>query len=208
MSCSKGTPMSNLLEKLKNAWHDVWTRAVATVLAAGILGGISTISPNVRGFLAAASLVPNWALVLLGAALLLCAMVMAVARRPKTQITFVGTEVKEDKRPDISFPLKVYCEMRNDSNRVVDVRLFTYISNAVKVKRFTPGALQLKFGQGQTAVWAPQPDAVERVAAYPRETFRAWVAPDEFNKVTLEGLRGRIGTLVLDVDGQKIDMPL
>jgi hypothetical protein len=79
---------------------------------------------------------------------LLVAIILAVARRPKTQITFVDTEVKEDKRPEIGFALKVYCEMRNDSNRMVDVRLFTYISNAVTVKRFTPGALQLKISTG------------------------------------------------------------
>jgi hypothetical protein len=217
--------MSNPL-KLKKIWHDpVWSKVIADQINRGIacgsglivavFGVIYAFFPAARKFLGASALVPHWALVVLSVALLLLAIMLAVARRAKTQsrsvdsglkITQIDVWIAEDKRPNISFPLKVYCEMQNDSNRAVDVRLCPYIPDAVKVTRFTRGALQLKFPTG----WLPQPDGLERVAVHPGQTFKAWVAPDEtrFTKVTLEGLRGRIGTLVLDVDGQTIDMPL
>jgi hypothetical protein len=192
---------------LKEIWHDpVWSKVIATVILGGISAIAAVIFPTIREFLGASSLVPHWAL--LSAALLFLAIILAVAQRskPRVKITQTDVSILEDPTPGRSFPLKVYCEMRNDSHRAVNVRLCPYIPDAVKVTRFTPGALQLKFPTG----WLPQPDGLERVAVLPEQTFKAWVAPDEtlFNKASLDGLRGQIGTLVLNVDGQEIKIAL
>jgi hypothetical protein len=95
---------------------------------------------------------------------------------------------------------------------MINVRIFSYISKYLKVKRFTPGALQLKFQAG--GGWSPNPSA-DNVAVLPGQTFRAWIAPDEslFHKASFDRLRskmgsGEMGTLVLNVDGQEFPMPL
>jgi hypothetical protein len=157
-------------------WDDpVWSKVIATGILA-VVAGISTRFPTVREFLVASSVVPHWILLcaarllLLGASslvppwilltaaavLVACVIVMAVARRSKPQTTSVDSAVKiklidvsmAEANTHIPFRLKVYCEIRNDSNRMVDVRISTYISKEVKVTRITTGALQLKFQPG------------------------------------------------------------
>jgi hypothetical protein len=203
--------MSNLL-KLKNAWHDVWTKAAATLLATGLLaGGSAILSSAVREYLGASSLVPHW-VALLGATLLFLAIIVAVARRPKPRVKIKLINVYHHVAPT-NLDSKVYCVMRNDSNRAVDVQISKYIPNELKV--VSPNAiaaLQLKF----------QPDgdpcpqkAVERVAVFPGQRFTAWIAPDEtlFKEALFDRLRskmgtGEMGTLVLNVDDQEYSMPL
>jgi hypothetical protein len=232
--------MSNLLTVTEKIWNDpVWSKVIATVIFA-VVAGISTRFPTVREFLVASSVVPHWillcaALLLLLVAssvvppwILLCAtlllllgIILVVARRSKPQTTAVDSAVKitlinvdardargaETKKP---FPLKVYCEMVNDSNRPVDVQIWNYISKELKVSYITRGALQLKFLTGVPFV--PNP-SVERVAVFSGQTFSAWIAPDEklFNKESFERSprgTGQMGTLVLKVDGREYRVPL
>ena len=204
--------MSNLL-KLKNAWHDVWTRAAAALLATGLLaGGSAILSSAVREYLGASSLVPHW-VALLGAILLLLAIIVAVARRSKPRVKIKLIDVNDHMaETDITFRLKVHCEMQNDSDRMIDVQIDDYIAKELKVMRKTPGALQLKFEPG--GGWSPNPSA-DHVAVLPGQTFRAWIAPDEalFNKASFERLRskmgtGEMGTLILKVDGREFPRPL
>jgi hypothetical protein len=185
----------------------VWSKVIATGILA-VITSFSTLVPAVREFLGASSPVPHWALAYRGAVSCHCDSKQS---KPRVKITLidVGDRIAET---NIPFRLKVYCEMRNDSNRTVDVRFDNYISTELKVTRIVPAALQLKFQPG--GGWSPEP-SVERVAVLPGQTFRAWIAPDEtvFNKAPFEWLRsqmgtGQMGTLVLNVDGQEIKIGL
>jgi hypothetical protein len=135
------------------------------------------------------------------------------SRRVDSAVKITLIDVYDRMAPTkIPFQLKVYCAMRNDSNRVIDVRISPYMSNELKVISNTPGALQLQFQPGGD--WSPDP-STDNVAVLPGQTFRAWIAPDEalFNKASFERLRGQMGkgqmgTLILNVDGQEFPRPL
>lgn len=127
------------------------------------------------------------------------------ASRPK--ITVLATSLSHsDVKPPLGFPLKMYVEMRNDHPRCINVRLSGYISSLVTLKTLPLDVLQIKY----SGTWMPENKTEERVAVLPRQQFRAWVGFDEstFTKEQLEQHRGKIGTLLLRVNGQTVDIRL
>jgi hypothetical protein len=169
--------------KQKNAWYDIWTRAVSTVLATAILGCFGALFSALfslftaagRRYLEAPLLVPHW-VALLSAALFFLAIVIAIviARRLKPRVKIKLIDVNDHRaETDITFRLKVHCEMQNVSNRTIDVQIDDYISKELKVMRKTPGALQLQFEPG--GGWSPNPSA-KHVAVLSGQTFSTAVS--------------------------------
>jgi hypothetical protein len=121
----------------------------------------------------------------------------------KPRITKTNTDVVEDKA--WGYPLKCYVEMRNDSTECVDIRISNFTPSTVTLKKFKIDVLQVKLRE-----WCPTGDGVDHVAVFSGQLFRAWLAPDEtkFTKGQIEGLRGKIGRLVLLINGQTWDVDL
>jgi hypothetical protein len=111
----------------------------------------------------------------------------------------------QDPTLKLTYPLKCYVELRNDSTECADVRVSEYKQQTVTLKKFTPDVLQVKLRE-----WYPQRDGIDRVAVLPGQLFRAWVGVDEakFNENQIRGLRGKIGTLVFSVNGKPVNVPL
>ena len=65
--------------------------------------------------------------------------------------------------------------------------------------------LQIKFNR-----YFPEPDSAERIAVLPRQLFRAWIGIDEtkFTDTQIMNLRGKIGTFVLSVNGEHVNLDL
>jgi hypothetical protein len=106
--------------------------------------------------------------------------------------------------PPASYPLKYRIKMRNDSSYAVDVQVSRYLQEVVPLKRFVTDVLQIKLGKAMQ----PERESVERVAVLPGQQFQAWIGVDEtkFDVRTLDALKGRVGTLVLAVNGREIEM--
>jgi len=192
---------------LKKIWRDpVWSKVIAAGIITAITATAGIIWPPVRGFLLTASLVPYWLFGLLGLVVVCAIVIVLDANRPKVHVTPVGdVEVGEDKTPGRSFPLKVSCVIRNDSSQSIDVQVFDYTPGTVTLKKFVTDVLQVKLRE-----WYPDKHGVERLAVLPGQQFKAWVGADEsrFTKDQLDRLRGQIGSLVLLVNGRRIDISL
>ena len=108
-------------------------------------------------------------------------------------------------QPTATFPLKVRCTMRNDSGALADVQLSEYKASAVTLKKFVTDVLQIKLRK-----WYPPDEGVERVAVLVGQVFKLWVGVDEgkFNEHSVNQLKGQMGTLVLTVNGEEVDVPL
>lgn len=101
--------------------------------------------------------------------------------------------------------MKCYAEMRNDSRSTIDVQVSHYRANAVPIKKMVLSVLQTRFNR-----YFPEPDGAERIAVLPRQLFRAWIGIDEakFTDSQIMNLRGKIGTLVLSVNGEHVNIDL
>lgn len=108
-------------------------------------------------------------------------------------------------QPAATFPLKVRCTMRNDSVALADVQLSEYKPSAVTLKKFVTDVLQIKLGR-----WYPPDEGVGRVAVLVGQEFKLWVGVDEgkFNENSVKQLKGQLGTLVLTVNGEEVDVLL
>jgi hypothetical protein len=123
------------------------------------------------------------------------------------KITVLATSLSySDVKPSLGFPLKMHVEMRNDHSRCINVRLSEYVSGFATVKNLPLDVLQIKY----SGTWLPEKKTEERVAVLPRQQFRAWLGFDEskFTKEQLEQHRGKIGTLILGVNGKTVNIPL
>ena len=103
----------------------------------------------------------------------------------------ISVEGKLDPTPGRGYPLKVYCEMRNNNLvNCADVRVVGYRPDTVHLKKFETDVLQLKIRKW----WYPDDQGVDRVAVLPGQQFRAWVGVDEnkFTKDQLDGLRKKL----------------
>lgn len=107
---------------------------------------------------------------------------------------------------EATYPLKLRMHLRNDSAVTVDIQLQEYRPELVTVKGFPTEVLQVRLRD----LWYPKEHGVGRIALYPGQQFEAWIAPDEskFNKAQVEGYRGRIGTVILLVNGQGVEIKL
>lgn len=105
-----------------------------------------------------------------------------------------------------TYPLKYYLELVNDSRKCIEVRVSEYKPSAVTLQKFVPSTLQL-FLEG---TWLPTPHSIEAVGLLPNQRCRAWIGVDanKHKKEDLERLEGKIGTLILAVNGKKVPFEL
>jgi hypothetical protein len=135
-------------------------------------------------FLLATSVVAHWLLGLLEL-IAVCAIVIAIAvRRPWPHIGIVSIEVPpRDSTPGKTwtYPVKVYCTIRNDSPMCSDVWTFDYRPGAVTLKKFVTSDLQLELAK---KFW-PIPDGVDHIAVVPNQQFKAWVGVDDNKSIQI-----------------------
>jgi hypothetical protein len=105
-----------------------------------------------------------------------------------------------------AYPLKLRMHLRNDSIVTADIQLQEYRPELITLMGFPTEVLQLRLRDS----WYPKDHGAGRIALYSGQQFEAWVAIDagKFNKAQVEQHRGRIGTLVLLVNGQNVEIKL
>jgi hypothetical protein len=107
---------------------------------------------------------------------------------------------------EADYPLKVRTIHRNDSAQCIDVRVSEWVPRSVSIKRpFPVEVLQVKL----RSEWSPKDCGTDRIAVHPGQLFQAWIGPDErFTREQLEGLRKKMGTLVLLVNDRATNIDL
>jgi len=97
--------------------------------------------------------------------------------------------------------------LRNDSAEAIDVRFQDFRPQFITTKKVVTETFQVWLAG---AFLPPQPHGIGRVAVIPEQQFATWLAIDEgrFNKAQVEEHRGKIGILVLLVNGQHYDIQL
>lgn len=105
-----------------------------------------------------------------------------------------------------TYPLKLRMHLRNESTFTVDLQLQEYRPELITLMGFPTEVFQIRLRDS----WYPKAHGTGRIALYPGQQFEAWIAPDigKFTKAQVEGHRGRIGTLVLLVNGQNVEIKL
>lgn len=182
-------------EWLKSIWNDsVWSKVIGGLIVSLILAILAAFRKK-RFTLAMR--------VLFGRAVPKAELPPS---KPKITVMNVDCPPIDPNPPQpLMYPLKCYVEMRNDSADTIDVRMINYKHNTVQAKQIVLGVLQVKFNR-----WFPVPDASDRIAAYPGQLFRVWIPMDEkgsFTNSAVNSLRGKIGTLILSVNGEEISVP-
>jgi hypothetical protein len=207
--------------RISRIWHDpVWSKVIAGVILALLAAAWATgahfgLWPQLLGTYP----IRVWLLLLLVAVTLLSLVFLLSGRntvlsaakernRPDLEPNITKIDVltvPPDKGLTLSFPLKCYVQLRNDSALCADVGLLEYRPGTVTLKSFAVDALQLKLRN-----WVPVDHGLERIAVLPGQLFRAWIGADDskFNAVQVNELRGRIGTLVFSVNGKRVDITL
>lgn len=209
-----------MLRILKQIWQDpVWSKVIAGIILAIIAAIWAGRHFDWWPRLLANYPTPLWFTVLIVAFGILAAAVvawkqlqlnLARAQTPSFDLepnikTIDVTIPPVNTEKILTFPLKCYVQLRNDSSACADVRLSEYKPNTVPLKEFVVDVLQVKLRS-----YLPSDHGVDRVAVLPGQFFRAWVAIDsaKFSADQLNQLRGRIGTLVLLVNGQQVNVAL
>jgi hypothetical protein len=114
------------------------------------------------------------------------------------KVTLIHVKATPPDKAGLTYPVKCYVELRNDSEVCIDVRMSDYKPNKMPPKLKLLNVLQLKFGNA----WVPSIVEADRIAVLPRQIFRIWIPIDE-SKYTAEmvnRLLGEIGEVVLSVD--------
>ena len=178
-----------MLELLHQAWNDpVWSKVIAGLIVPALLA-ILALGRRQR-FREAIG------------------VFLGHRRAPKPVITVINITappINPSPPTPLRYPLKCYVEMRNDSVSMIDVQVSNYHENAVPIKKLVLHVLQVRFNR-----WFPEPDGAERIAVLPKQLFQAWIGIDEatFTNSQIMKLRGKIGTLVLSVNGQQASIIL
>ena len=122
------------------------------------------------------------------------------------EIRKLSDRVEYDGVAAAAYPLKLRMHLRNDSTFTVDIQLQEYRPELITLMGFPTEVFQIRLRDS----WYPKDHGAGRIALYPGQQFEAWIAPDDskFNKAQVEGYRGRIGTLVLLVNGQNVEIKL
>lgn len=201
--------MSKWLSKF---WRDpVWSAVLAAVIAAGILEAVKRLSSGHSDgwpdFFRAYQ-IPFWLLIslifltFLGFALFWWRKDQLL--QPKIALTDVTTRPPATEK-GITYPLKCRVQFRNDSTLCADVSISGYKPDTVTIKKFLADVLQIKLRE-----WEPSDHGVDRLAVLPGQFFQAWIGVDEskFNAEQVSKLRGRIGTLILMVNGKRLNIDL
>src|SRR5262249_41603449 len=131
-----------------------------------------------------------------------------VAAPPTPQVRLDLTEVyaRQALGPNVSFPVKVFFQLRNESRAPVAVELSSFEKKQVILKQVPRAVLQVKRGD----VWWPEERGLELIAVAPAQYVQGWLGIDEtrFSVDVVKGLIGHLGTLVLSVNGELLSIPL
>src|SRR5271154_991692 len=121
------------------------------------------------------------------------------------KVSLVQVNATDPDKGRLTYPVKCYVELRNDSEGCIDVRMSNYKPNKVDAKLKLLNVLQLKF----SSAWVPVVET-DRVAVLPQQLFRVWIPMDEkkYNAQTVNELRGVIGEVVFAVNGKEIIIPI
>jgi hypothetical protein len=204
-------------ETFKAIWIDpVWSKVIATLVAAAILTSIAALWDKYTksGFkLSQITVVlPLWFLiVLLVGSFIFSVLILSKVLRSKYSfaptIKLTGVEVPDPiPNPPMSFPVKCHFTFRNDSQGCIDVAVSDFEPEAVTLKNLPIAVFQIQLNQR----WLPEDHGVSRIAVLPGQLFRGWIAPDEdrFSSTQARILVGRLGTLVLSVNGRVVRQKL
>jgi|SRR5271167_1042048 len=127
-----------------------------------------------------------------------------IRRHFSPMLTKIDVRISDE--PGKPIPLKVFVQWRNDSKKCVSVSLSEYRPERITLKRFVPSTLQILFQPR----WVPEPEAAALVAVLPGQLCQAWVGADEtkFNATQVEALIGKLGVLVIKVNGKDLSVQL
>ncbi len=178
-------------------WNDqVWSKVIAGLIVAGILGLLALITARLR----VAYPVPVWALLSVATVLIFSA-IWLYPRRPNPIVHVTNVVATPPDGSILGFPLKLYVTFRNDSKEMIDVRVFDYKPAFVQQKEFAEGVLTIELRQEN---WYPHDFGATRIAVLPGQKFKAWIGVDE-SKHEASGINsfpGVLGTLTLFINGQ------
>jgi predicted nucleotide-binding protein len=112
---------------------------------------------------------------------------------------------RADPQLDAVYKPKVWAEVRNNSNRCLEVRILGWKQTPTGVKiKYGPSSMQLKIGQ----VWCPETQGVEIMYVGPTNRIQTWLQPDADpqDATAMTDLHKRcenrqIGQVELHVDG-------
>ncbi len=111
-----------------------------------------------------------------------------------------------DPQLNATYKPKVWAEVRNNSNRCVEIRMLGWKQTPIGVKlKYGPSSMQLKIGN----VWCPEKEGVETLYVGPTNRIQAWLQPDADpqDAAAMADLhkrcenQGQIGQLELHVNG-------
>jgi hypothetical protein len=184
----------------------IWTDPVASQVIAGIILAMLAVGRAVyRENFMKPYPVPLWAIFLIAFVFVRTWSLFVRKRKPKISVqSVVATDPPSGVQ--LTYPVKLYVTCRNDSKFAIDVRMLEYKPKLVQHRQFVPGVVQILIGQA----WLPSDHGVERIAVLPGQLFKAWIGVDErqCDAVKVNGLKGRIGTLVLSVNDRPIPFEL
>ncbi len=197
-----------MLKILKQIWHDpVWSKVIAAVILAALAAIWAAVHFSWWQRLLSSYPIPLWLLVLLIALTLFSFAVLLWKRRQfgEPNIKMIDLAVRRDENKGVTYPLKCWVQLRNDSATCADVRISEYRPGTVTARRFVVDVLQIRLRE-----WLPKDHGVDRLAVLPGQLFQAWIGLDEsrFNADQVNNLRGRIGTLVFVVNGTPVSIDL
>jgi hypothetical protein len=120
------------------------------------------------------------------------------------KITTVSEHVEYNGAHDC--PLKLRFHLRNDSPGPLDIQYQDYRPELITLKKAVTEIFQVRMG----GAWLPTLNGLGHIAVLPAQQFAGWIAVDEgkFNKGIVEEHRGKIGILVLLVNGQNVEIKL
>jgi hypothetical protein len=126
------------------------------------------------------------------------------ARTASVNISLMSENAEFSETADC--PLKVRFHLRNDSVGPIDVQYQDYRPELITIKKGVTEIFQVRLAGS----WLPEPDGLARIAVYPGQQLRGWIAADEgkFTKDQVDQHRGKIGTLILRVNEQDIEIKL
>ena len=104
---------------------------------------------------------------------------------------------------NLTFPLKCTAYFRNNSKGCVSVHFAKYEQGKIPIKAFRQNVIQVEVsGEG----WVPVEHGTDQIAILPNQNFKLWVPIDEakYSRDEVQGSKGQIGTLVLNVNEKEI----
>lgn len=197
----------------KKVWTDpVWSKVIAGIIL-GILGVVAgIISKNwdaARKYLSYP--IGAW-LVVVFCAIAFVVGILVLRRvisgkdeggpyRFTSQLKCMSVSVS-DPNPELNliFPLKVFWTFRNDSIGCIDVSFDDYKPLNVTCQSLPMAVLQIQMNQK----WLPSDFGVSEIAVRPRQLFKGWIPvdPSLYSATQVRGHIGKLGTIVLKVNGQ------